>query len=173
MGITSFAQAGIIWDESVDGDLSDDFMNPTQLVLQAGDNLLLSQVGNITTDYSDYFSLSLSADLTLSQIVVIAYAPGNNNSSTAFDACNAGVDCSAFPLQIYDVTLATVGMDLFPVLGLPALFRLGESAGPASLEINFIVDRLQEPRDVPLPGTILLILSGMVGFMAKRLKSKS
>jgi hypothetical protein len=70
----SVAQAASAWDETVNGDLSNDRLNPTAVSLGLGSNTLsASSVGGTNID-REYVRVGVPAGGLLSQLVLTAYA---------------------------------------------------------------------------------------------------
>jgi len=69
------AHAGIIWNEPVQGDFSDDRFAPTQLSVEVGSNLLFGNMrgGNDQGLDRDYFSITIPEGAVLTQITLAAY----------------------------------------------------------------------------------------------------
>ena len=74
IGVCALGQGTILWDESSNGPLSQDFNNPSLLgLLQAGTNSIVGATesipnGNNWTTYPDIFVISVPANLTVSSI---------------------------------------------------------------------------------------------------------
>src|SRR6516225_5622792 len=74
LGARSFGQGVILWNESVNGELSQDFTRPTSLTpLLAGTNSVIgatevAQYGNNWGGYPDYFVITLPANLLVSEV---------------------------------------------------------------------------------------------------------
>ncbi|HLX70562.1 MAG TPA: CRISPR-associated protein Cas5 [Verrucomicrobiae bacterium] len=64
--------ASIIWDESVNGDLSNDGSSPTALLLSGGVNAVLGTAGG--TDKQDWVSVTVPTGFELSTLVLAAYS---------------------------------------------------------------------------------------------------
>lgn len=68
----SVAHAAVVYDESTDGDLSDDRGAPTQIVLNAGANDLIGTSGfDGTTSFRDYATFVVPVGATLTSIKAI------------------------------------------------------------------------------------------------------
>lgn len=118
------AQAQVIWDEANQGDLSDDRLAPTSLLLGAGDNRLLGVLEGTDTEGNpdrDYYSITIPAGFALSQIVLESYV---SEDGGAFSAIESG---ATFPLSPDDATpanlmgwvifgVATPNQDLLPTM---------------------------------------------------------
>src|SRR5262245_44947085 len=71
------ARASIIWDESVNGDLSGDRFNPTPFVLGMGTSSLIATSSEDPNDGSidrEFFSTTVPAGLALSELRLMAYS---------------------------------------------------------------------------------------------------
>lgn len=69
--LASLAHADIIWDESVDGDLSGDRALPTNLALSLGTHGLI--ISTVAGDL-DYFHVSLPSGLAVSQLNLVSWS---------------------------------------------------------------------------------------------------
>ena len=89
--LSTLASAVVIYDESISGDLSGTFASPTPLVLSAGNNTIIGEVGNngntgaTNGSDADYFSFTLNDGLSLESIQVDSYSssPGSSGGSFA------------------------------------------------------------------------------------------
>jgi hypothetical protein len=82
------AGAAVIWDESVNGDLSTDPNAPTPIVFANGSNTITGTVSNSAAvgGDRDYITFTISAVQVISEINLLAYSPDN----LSFLALNAG-----------------------------------------------------------------------------------
>lgn len=176
---SSPALADVYWDEAVDGDLSDDRLNPTQGgPLGLGSNLLLASV---VMDDLDYLTFTVPAGAELVAINLLAYdsVPGNR----AFFAIQQGTIFTLDP-NIPDPSVllgyalfgeTDLGGDLLPILGsgagsigftgfLPAgdytLWIQETSEDLASFTMDLVT--------IPAPGTAALLAMGMVAVRRRR-----
>src|SRR5689334_18353067 len=81
--LLSSSASATSYDESVNGDLSNDRLNPTALTLTQGSNMITatSMSGDI-----EYFRLTVPAGRRLSAVVVV----GNTSATLSFIAVQAG-----------------------------------------------------------------------------------
>lgn len=89
--ITSAGQAATIWDESIAGDISNDRLQPTAVILEAGDNQVL---GSVRAGELDYLTVTVSESLELSQLILEEYV---GNDGRAFIAVQAGTSFTESP----------------------------------------------------------------------------
>lgn len=98
----------VVWDESVDGDLNDDWGDPSLLIAHAGSNVIIGSVGKGESDWLDHFRFDVSGSLSLAKIVLNDYT----GDGTTFvlqpieKVCNCG--SNDVYSRIYE---STVGMD--------------------------------------------------------------
>src|SRR5262245_18053714 len=72
--IVARVSAATVYDEDVQGDLSNDYAHPTQLALLPGENSLFAITGSTTiSDSSEYFSVSLPAGYQLTHLRMMDY----------------------------------------------------------------------------------------------------
>lgn len=164
--MTHAAQALTIFDEATLGDFSDSGLAPTLLSLAPGVNIVRTTTGPSASDHDDYFQIDL-ASMTLLSIVVQGYIPGPGNASTLLENCNhLSPSCTQTgPGGQVSVTIADIARDVMPDLvqgiGLTDYFRIGESRGPAALELAFTTTTPLTP--TPEPSTWLLFGTGLMG----------
>lgn len=116
--LASPAAAGVVHDESVDGDLSSDPAVPTVLFFGPGGNTVTGTVGLFPVGDRDFFTFSIGAGQVLSGLNLLAYTPDD----LSFVAFNAGTT-SYFPTQQNNANFlsgiligtADVGADLMPL----------------------------------------------------------
>ena len=80
----SASLADVIWDEGVDGDLSNDWLNPTALVLADGTNSLFAT--SVKGD-RDYVRLDVPEGFLLKTLILTAY---ESESEQSFVGVQAG-----------------------------------------------------------------------------------
>jgi hypothetical protein len=85
------AGAASIWDETLNGDLSNDRANPTLLTpLSIGSNTIS---GTVTQGERDYFRFNVPTGYTLNQIFLTVHSPAN----TSFFAIQSGTQITVDP----------------------------------------------------------------------------
>src|SRR5688572_3474078 len=84
VAVAAVSNSQIIWNESVNGDLSGDRLNPTSLNLGFGSNGI---VGTMMPGDREYVHLHLSPGMALGQIVVVSYV---SDDPIAFIGVQAG-----------------------------------------------------------------------------------
>lgn len=108
-------RAGVVWDESVNGELSHSPSTPTFLPFAVGSNIVNASVGNLDGKARDYLRFTLAEGQMLNTINLLVYTPDN----TGFMAINEGVhsyfpsyDTEMFYLSGIHVSGADVGANL-------------------------------------------------------------
>jgi len=178
-------QAGVIWDESVNGDLSNDRLNPTGLSLAIGSNTLnATSVGGTNID-REYVKLGMPAGTQLSQLILTAYASAD---SLSFIGVQSGSTLTEPPTGTNPANLLGyahfgpgslgTGADYLPSIGTgfmsqgftPPLptgiytfwIQQTSSTSPTTYTWNFVV--------VPEPGAIALLSMGAIAisFLRRR-----
>jgi hypothetical protein len=76
----SSARAGVFWDESINGDLSNNQSGPNQFTLASGVNTLIGTVGGAAGS-QDWFTLTVPANFQFQSIIPRAYS---SSDATAF-----------------------------------------------------------------------------------------
>lgn len=175
---TSGARAGIVWDESVSGDLSNDRLNPSNFTLHAGSNTLRATSGTVSgVSDREYVHFSLPSGTALSGLVLVSFAGTGDDS--AFIGVQAGSVFTEPPTGTSVANIlgyvhfgpneGNVGLDVLPDMGsafaaigfTPPLtgsnytFWIQQLGSPCTYEFNFQV--------TPTPGTTGLV--GLAGFM--------
>ncbi len=176
------AQAGVIWNEAGNGDLSDNWLAPSSAVLGLGSNTIAGTTGE-RDDGSvdrDYITIFIPAGLILSEIMHVDYF---SNDQVAFIGVQQG---STMPdpntvtaESLLGWTLfgpSTVGTDMFnglstprypgggflPLVEGPATYTFWiQQTGESSLyEFDFVT--------VPTPGVAGLVLGGLLAGSRRR-----
>ena len=86
------AAADVVWDESVNGELSHSPSTPTLLPLNVGSNIVTGTVMNVVGRPRDYLTFIVPDDHTLIAMNLLVYTPDN----IGFTAINQGIH-SFFP----------------------------------------------------------------------------
>ncbi len=171
------AYGSIIHDEGVDGDLSDDRLDPTDLVLAEGTNSLIAT--SVSGD-REYYTLTVPAGLQLSAVVMFSYS---GLDETAFIAVQAGTSLTEPPTGTDPENLlgwthfgpgaGNVGDDILDDMGLaePAIgfspplasgdytfWSQQTGVNAATYQFDFVV--------TPEPATLMLL--GLVGVAFRR-----
>ena len=107
--------AGVVWDESVNGELSHSFSTPTLIPLSIGSNIINGSIGNVDGKARDYLRVVLSEGEMLGTINLLVWTPDN----TGFMAITEGVhsyfpsfETEGFYISGIHVTGADVGANL-------------------------------------------------------------
>jgi hypothetical protein len=178
--------AGVVWDEAVNGDVSNDPTAPTQINLAVGTN---SFVATMPGPDLDFFSVHVPAGSVLSaiynpvydsldQVSFIAMGPGTSMPAAVLSYDPTGLlGYTHFGPGVFDPgenLLEDMGIPQFGVPGftlpLPAgaytLWLQQESGVDESYQLDFKVDA------VPEPGGVVLVIAGCVGAAGWRSRRK-
>lgn len=117
------AESTVIWDEAIDGDLSDDGTNPTgafTLTPDADNIVIANQVGNPRD--VDFFTFTVPTDFQLDQLIVVDYVSGDDVAFIAIDeGATTDVDfnnpAAADLLGGTTYGTASIGNDILPAMG--------------------------------------------------------
>ena len=192
--LTSAASAGVVWNETVNGDLSNAGSSPTFLgTLTAGSNQVFGLTGRpgpapATPPERDYFFITVPSGLSLAKITLL---PGNNMGSLGFIGIQAGsaitlpVDASSAAglLGWWHYAPADIGKDILLSMSVPANGSSGFTLPLGAGNYAFWVQDTSTPADpsipfnfgfdltlVPEPGTMAMILLGLGGLGFSRRK---
>ena len=92
------ARAATIWDEAINGDLSNAQATPTPVTLGAGTNSVFGTLRtSASTDFQDWIAVTVPAGLQLTQYVHVAYASTDNQGFTGFQAGSSFVGSTNSP----------------------------------------------------------------------------
>ena len=163
ISVASSAQAGFLYDESFEGDLSNDPTAPTALTLALGDNVINASTGSPFDADGDMFSVEIGPGMKLVAIEVLFYlAPKlpDNESFIGFDAGPAFDPADLMPP--YDGLLGftmfsanDIGSDILPSMGFRSLqegiysFAVIDPSSQMTYTLNFVT--------IPAPAAWLLI----------------
>jgi MYXO-CTERM domain-containing protein len=127
----SAAQAVVVWDESVSGDLSNSGLAPTALALGPGSNVVRGLTGRAVaggTVDRDYFSITVPSGSFLNSMTVLPGTVGQGPTLVSFVGLQAGAQVTvptsattAAGLMGYWLYGAPdVGKDLLPLMAVPS-----------------------------------------------------
>jgi hypothetical protein len=182
LGLGSSASAGVLWDESVNLDLSGNGLAPTFIgTLAHGSNQVFGSTGNTTgTPDRDYFFISVPVGLHLASITVL---PGTTSGNLSFIGLQEGsqvtlpftTTTAAGLLGWWHYSPADIGNDIFPSMSIPNLLGRGSSGFTIPLGAGNYAFWVQDTSGggpfnygfdlfaVPEPGTIAMMLLGLGG----------
>lgn len=132
LSAASSGWSATIYNEAVSGDLSNNGLTPTSLLLATGSNQILGTTGRGTAVDRDYFTLSVPAGFVISQIVELA---GTQAGGVSFFGIQAGAQITVPPtaatadglLGWWHYESATSNTDILPDLRIPSLGSSGFS----------------------------------------------
>jgi hypothetical protein len=177
------ARAGVIWNESVNGDLSNSGLDPTVLTVSLGSNDLYGTTGkNSSTGVvdRDYFTFTVPSELELSSIIVLPGTHGIGPKAESFISVEAGPEVTvgtspssaAGLLGWYHYSASDIGIDILPLMGSAGFGSTGftpplpsgtysfwvqeANVGTAPYGFDFVV------RATPEPGSWMLLLAGLM-----------
>ena len=183
---TTAASADLMWDEAIDGDLSGDYLNPTQLFTKGVNNhVIFTTIGageNGGDQDREYFTFTVAEGYELASIVLDGFVT-SPETNLGFIGIAAG---SAFPtpptapdvtslLGYYLPGVSDIGGDILQAmgqgggsqgfsgpLGAGSYTFWAQETGPSTDEwdLNFVVTA------VPAPGALALL--GLGGLAARR-----
>jgi|GEM_PF-1088933 len=176
------AHAATSWDEGQSGDLSNDGLSPTALVMGIGSNLVLGTTGATGSGIDrDYFKFTVPAGATLTAITLLGNTAVAGNVS--FIALQGGTQLTVTPtgggveqlLALGHYGNDQVGSNLLPAikLGAPGPLPSGtysvwvqETGGRADYGFDFVLSA-PTPAAVPsLPGRGWLLLGFLLAIIA-------
>jgi len=183
MGGMGLSLGAFTYIESIDGDLSDDYLAPTVLNVVVGDNILEGTLDGGTTDL-DLFRLYVPVGLKITAIMLESASGGGDGGS--FLGMQPGSTLSSAPSNTFGdyigyglLSSSSIGTDYLPVITVPTIAALPPFYGAESLESGDYAGWLNETGDsstyrlnfvavkVPEPSSLtLLTLSGF--FLAQK-----
>ena len=121
--LTVPAMADVIWDEGIDGDLSDDETNPTPITIVSPSDTITGIIGgpgatSPPDDFYDSFKITLAAGDTVDAIILTDYVPVGGNTSTGF---NVFITAGTVFLGSTTMTTAGIGTDMLAAAGVGPL----------------------------------------------------
>ena len=179
------AHAAVVWDEAANGDLANDGLAPTPLVVTVGSNQILGSTGNAGQGVDrDYFKLSVPAGAALTQITLLPNTAVSGGVS--FIAIEPGPQLTVTPsgggverlIALGHYGSDQVGTDLLPVIEVGATGSLAsgtysvwvqDTGGPASYGFDFVISGLAASAPVPtLPSWGLPLLALLLALICWR-----
>ena len=161
------ASAQVVWDETVDGNLSNDPANPTLLNFGVGTNIVRgSTLGAATppSDGFDAFGFTIESGWSLEAIILSAYSPATGGTS-GFNFSSGAPLPGGTLIFGPGVGGANVGEDFLVTQSVGTLgagnyfMEIREFGGPIAVwELSFVV--------VPAPSAMALL--GLGGLVATR-----
>jgi hypothetical protein len=169
-------QAATVWNESVNGDFSNNGLSPTALILSSGANTIIGTTGNSGQGVDrDYFSFAVPDGSILSAIQLLNTT--TVSGSVSFIGIQAGPQLTVAPdgagasnlLGYMHYGTDLIGSNLLTSLATGGSLSSGtysvwvqETGGPVEYGFDF------ELTPVPLPAAAPLLLSGLLGIAALR-----
>jgi hypothetical protein len=175
------ASAATVWDETASGDLSDDGLQPTALVVSTGSNEIHGSVGNAGQGIDrDYFRFAVPEGAVLKSLVLLGDT--SVSGSASFIAVQAGPQVTVSPtgagseqlLGFMHYGIDLVGNDLLPAMGIAAplpggvySFWVQETGGPVAYGIDLTIAA------VPEPGAGWLWTVGLLSVLGVRTRARA
>lgn len=178
-----FASADLMWDEAIDGDLSGDYQNPTQLFTKGVNNhVIFTTVGADPEQDREYFTFTIAEGFELAAIILDGFET-DPVSNLGFIGVAAG-NVFPTPPDAPDVTsllgyylpgVNDIGNDILQAMGQgggsqgfsgplgPGSYTFWvQETGPSTdnWDLNFVVT------EIPAPGAVALL--GLAGLASRR-----
>jgi hypothetical protein len=184
LGAASAAPAAMVWNESANGDLSNDGLSPTSVIMTEGLNTIFGTTGAVNGVVDrDYFTFVVPIGMTLSSLTVVEST--SISGSVSFLMIQAGPQLTVTPsgggiessLGHMHYGPDKLGFDLLPdlIFGYTGPLPSGayslwiqETGGTVGYGLEFGLTATP----VPLPGAAIFLLTGMLGLGALRRREK-
>lgn len=175
------AGAATVWDESINGDLSSNGLQPTSLAMAVGANRMVGVVGDSGQGVDrDYFSFTVPVGAVLGAIMLLDNTSVSGGAS--FFGIQAGPQVTVTPngsgaaalLGFSHYSNDQINTDILPNIVIGPLSTLPsgtysvwvqETGGPATYGFNFILSA------VPEPTALAMMFAGLLVFVGTRRRS--
>jgi len=127
LGAVAALALTVIWDEAIDGDLSDSGLAPTPVGMVDSQNVIMGIVGGPSAlgretgpeaerteafdDGYDCYTFTVPAGFTMDQVVLVDYVPTTGNTSSGWNLYS-GPDTSGTFLESPLLTVAAIGTNI-------------------------------------------------------------
>lgn len=177
--------AVILWDESVSGDLADDYTTPTLLTAGLGDNRVIGRLTGLDFDL-DVFTVTVGAGHQLSALRLVNYTTGTP-ANLGFIGMQPGSNLSSPPSNFFSDPIGyvlygtwAVGLDILPnvVVGQPFNNVNPLPAGKYAIWLNEVgpastYEWSFEVTTIPEPGSMMLVIGGLLTPFFLRTRTRS
>jgi hypothetical protein len=188
--LSTTAYAGVVYDESVAGDLSNTGTSLTTITVGLGSNQIFGATGNVTGVDRDYFTFTVPAGLQLMSLTVL---PGTVSGGVSFIGLEAG---NQITLPTNTVTAAgllgwrhyspaDINTNILPLMAVPATGSSGfttplgsgsyavwiQDSSPGTLAYGFdLAVAAPEPRDF---ATMIPALAALLFLQVRRRRART
>ncbi len=136
---SSATAAPFNYDEAFLGDISNDYLNPTSLVVDAGNNILTGALSGGTNDL-DMFRLIVPQGLEVTAIRILEFAGGRSGSyllmqpgNTLSSAPSNDPSTAPGPIGFSILSSGAIGSDVLPVITFASAPSIAPFFGAATL----------------------------------------
>jgi hypothetical protein len=181
---SSGALAATVWNESAQGDLSNDRLNPTAVTFTSGSNQMIGTAGNAGAGVDrDYFKITVGPGQELSSITPLVGT--TVSGSVSFIGVQPGPQLTVDPSGAGAQNLlgwthygpGDINQDILPAIWtggpLPAgtySFWIQDTAGPVTYAFDFKIT--PAPPDAPLPTWAVVALgAALLGVATRRMRA--